>query len=374
MNGPLHTDYSVQEYRPGLEKDIVDILIRGFGGWPKIDISCTPIDFWLWKYIDNPTGHVNLHVVMDGDRVICCDHGQPRRIKVGEKVRLGSCRGDLTVDREYRGRGVWVYSNEYATYTEIRDGFDFVYYLTGNETVVRRMSKIRPQFPHRLINWVLLRDVEKHLKHMPVEQEWLRKAGFTALKTLNNVMKKTGKNRLDIEINRIHSFGDDIEVFWEEVSPDFSFILERRKDYLNWRYADPRAGEHIIFAAYGEAKTLGYIVLRINRYIEEYPVGFIVDILTRTRETEIAEKLIGAAVDYFEEREINLVNCLMVKGSLYEKALRENGFLDSRLNIHMFYHPHGVEGEMKALSHTRADRVHFTWGDHDSLPLAALKT
>jgi hypothetical protein len=63
----------------------------------------------------------------------------------------------------------------------------------------------------------------------------------------------------------------------------------------------------------------------------------------------------------------------MVKGSRHEDALKQNGFLDSRINIHIFYHPYG-EDVIKAISKTSAERLHFTWGDHDSLPLAVSKT
>lgn len=307
--------------------------------------------------------------MLDDEKIICCDHGQPKRIKIKDKIRVCASRGDLTVDQDYRGKGVWSYSNEYATYTEKRENFDMVYYLTGNEKIIQRMKKIRPQFPQRLVNWVIIEDIEKHIEHMPVEQEWLIKLGVKILKALSR------KTRIDknpsLEIKEITYFGEEFQRFWNIVSKEYQFIVERDTNYLNWRYTDPRPGKHIIYAVYQSGTPLGYIVLRVNRYKEEYPVGYIVDLLTTLDDSEVARILIDTAKQYFKKQEINLVNCLMVKGSRYEKSLKENGFLDSRIKIHMFYQSN-IEEDI--LSKVAPRELHFMWGDHDSLPLAVSRT
>ena len=205
---------------------------------------------------------------------------------------------------------------------------------------------------------------------MPVEREWLVKPGVNLLKTLSRTKRK--KQDLNVKIYEISRFGEENDLFWNNVSKDYQFIVERNSKYLNWRYADPRLGKHIIYSATREDQTIGYIVLRVNRFIEEYPVGYIVDLLTTEEEADTAWSLVNKAVQYFKEQKINLVNCLMVKGSRYEKSLTENKFLDSRINIHMFYQSNLKEDPLK--NRVNPERLHFTWGDHDSLPLAVSRT
>jgi len=367
MEPPTHPQYITKEYRKGMENQIVELLNKGFNGWPKIDINCSPKEYWRWKYLDNPTGIINMHVVLDQDKMICCDHGQPRRIKIDDKIRTCACRGDLTVDQDYRGKGVWSFSNDYATYTEKRDKFELVYYLTGNEKIIKRMSKIRPRFPRRLANWFKLEDFDKHVEHMPIEREWLVKAGFNVLKALNT--KKNSELDCDTEIREITEFGSKFHDFWESIKNEYKFILERTPAYLNWRYTDPRPGKHTIYAAIKDNEIIGYIVLRINNFIKDYPIGYIVDLLTI--DNSVSHALVEQAVEYFEKNQINLVNCLMVNGSKYDRSLRQNGFIDSRLPIHIFYQNNTIEDLFLGVT---PRQLHFTWGDHDSLPHGISRT
>ena len=50
----MKKDFTIRFYRPGDEKEIVPLLVLGFHGWPHIDLACSPLEHWRWKYIDNP--------------------------------------------------------------------------------------------------------------------------------------------------------------------------------------------------------------------------------------------------------------------------------------------------------------------------------
>jgi hypothetical protein len=63
-----------------------------------------------------------------------------------------------------------------------------------------------------------------------------------------------------------------VDDLWRQVSNRHDFIVERRRDYLNWRYLDPSAGQYVIKQAESdEGRLLGFCVLRINRYLKDYP-------------------------------------------------------------------------------------------------------
>ena len=52
---------------------------------------------------------------------------------------------------------------------------------------------------------------------------------------------------------------------WDDVKDGYNFILEKTSGYLNWRYLDPRGGEHVAFQAVDDSKALGVIVIQISR-------------------------------------------------------------------------------------------------------------
>ena len=66
-------------------------------------------------------------------------------------------------------------------------------------------------------------------------------------------------------IKKISAFDERIDEFWKIVNDNHDFILERGREYLNWRYCDFRAGEFIVEQAEEDGKILGYIVYNINR-------------------------------------------------------------------------------------------------------------
>ena len=50
------TNITYSLYEPGDEKQLVELLDLVFGGWPDRDLACSKVDFWRWKYLDNPNG------------------------------------------------------------------------------------------------------------------------------------------------------------------------------------------------------------------------------------------------------------------------------------------------------------------------------
>lgn len=154
-------------------------------------------------------------------------------------------------------------------------------------------------------------------------------------------------------------------MFWEEISGHYDFIVERRMDYLNWRYCDQRGGSYIVKQAENNGRVVGYIVLRIDRYRDDYPVGTIVDLVTLPSRLDVAHILVADAINFFDEQEINSCRYLVAKNHPYEGILKRYGFLDGRSKVHLFYVSLGEEEELEKLSTSQAARIHFTYGDTD---------
>lgn len=142
----------------------------------------------------------------------------------------------------------------------------------------------------------------------------------------------------------------------------------RDGEWLNWRYCDPSVSEYQIMTAEKDSEIVGYCVFKINDYNTEYPVGYIVELLTLPGETEVANRLLEEAVKIFDDNEVNIINCLTVKNHTINRVLSKQGFLDSRMPVYVFTYITDPQMYSKIQGFDR-NRVYISYGDLDSLPV-----
>jgi len=369
----LGTEIEVRPYNSDDEEKIVELLELAFEGWPRFSLECTPLEHWRWRYKDNLSKMNFTAVVVNKDRIIGTEHAIPINIKIGDRNFLCAFTGDTAVHPDFRRRGISKKVIKESIFLRKLQGVQFSYFVTGNTIFIKSFSRTYLRFPHTITNFVRIRDINLQLRKIPVKNAFLMKLGFHTVKYLNkyhiffNVSKPIPKN---LRISKIGSFDDRIEEFWQIVSENHRFIIKRSRDYLNWRYCDPRAGDFTVRQAEKNGRILGYIILKINRYRKDYPIGFVVDLLTLPRQIDVADALMADAVRYFDNQNINIVNSLAVKNHPYEKVLMKHGFLDSRINLHLFYDSYREVDEIGKLKIITADKIHFSYGDIDSLPIS----
>jgi hypothetical protein len=368
----LSADYEVRMYRPGDEAGIVDLLGLVFGGWPHIDLDCSPLEHWRWKYLANPMGLLTVSVAISGGKVIGCFHNIPLKIKIGEDIFFCHVGADLAVHPDFRNVGVSKGLRDLCRETYPKKGIYYSYYSTGNPIMIESYRKSRPSFPHLVTNLVRIRDIDRQLREMPVKRHRLKKAGFLLASILNRVETTMagGAPRGDFTITGSEMFDESVNAFWGEISNGYDFIVENRMDYLNWKYCKRGSGGGFVIrlAKQGD-RVLGFSVLRINRFIRDYPVGYIVELLAVRERPDVVESLAADAVKYFDGEGVNLVNYQMIKDYPYGRSLSREGFLDSRVKIHLFYHYFMGVDKIKDIASSPPERVYFSWGNLDVLPV-----
>lgn len=369
MSQNATVDYFVRSYLPGDEEEIVRLLQLVFDGWPHFDLSCAPVDHWRWKFKDNPLKKSIILLGTSDDKIIGCTHTTPLTMKIGDSVFLCGNGYDLAVHPDFRRIGVAKKMNELRRELRANAGIKLVIMVSGNPIMVTHYSKLYPRFPYTILNFVRIQDIDLHLQMNPTENAWLKKYGFHFVKLLNkfrSALRVSSLPEEDFRISKVHSFDGNINVFLDEIKSHYAFIVERTRDYLNWRYCDPRGGNYIIKIAEADGRTLGYSVLRINRYVRSYPVGYIVDLLTLPDRLDVTDALVADAVNYFDSNCINMIRCQVVKNHPYEKLLKGCGFAKSGYGIDLFYDIYAKIGEELNKLQTRIpDRIHFVYGDYD---------
>lgn len=368
----MKKEYRVRPYQPGDEGEIVQLLDLAFEGWPRIDLNCSSLDYWKWMYSGNPLGLVSIPVCLnEQDEIVGCIHTTPKMIKIGSEVFLCCLGGDHAVHTSYRRLGITKKMVTRITELRTNAGMKIAYFSTRVPFLIKDFSRNFPRFPHPITNLVRILDIDKQIRAMPIENTFLRKHGFHALKFLNNMknfFRGLELSNPDLEVSEIDSFDERIDAFWKEVKDHYHFIIERNLEYLNWRYCDAGSGGFSVKQVEEDGRIIGFSVLRINRYRSDYPVGYIVDLLALPDRVDAADELAKDAIKYFDSRNINIINFQVVKGHPYERILKRHGFLDSRIKIYMFYQPLGNFDGMSNLK-SSPEKIFISWGDHDTLPV-----
>jgi len=351
-------------------REIVGLLDEVFKGWPHLDLGCSSLDHWKWMYLDNPLGEAVISVSCDGDRIVGVNHSHPLRIKIGDGVHASSFAADTAVHADYRGLDLSVEMIEQGIRSRREKGTKFTYFVTRHPRLIRMNSKRYPSFPNSITNLVRIRDIDYHLEAMPMDCAFLLKLGFKGAKFMNELIHRSKKNVSgSIRISDIESFDERIDLLWDKVALECDFSVERRREYLNWRYCDPRSGGFTIKRLKKAVILWAIAFLIIIRYKKEYTIGYIVDFYAPPSRIDVLHALASDAAVYFDDGDVNIVNCLAVKGHQQNRVLAAHGFLDSRVQVHLIYLAEGIGNNLAKMSSSKPNSIYFSYGDIDSLPV-----
>ena len=364
------TEFDVRPYQQGDEEDIIQLLTLVFKDWRPENLSCAPLDHWRWKYLDNPGGGNAITLAISSGKLIGVQHCFMKLIKIGDEDIICRYSGDQCVHPDFRRMGVATKLEDSNREMSGICGDQYAYYVTSNPYMIKSYERRRPRFPHDVLNLVRIQDIDKQLQAMPMKNPGFMKLGYLTMKSINrikNIFNIHLSHKRDFLIREIKEFDERVNPFWEEVSRHYNYITVRNKDYLNWRYSDPRAGNNIILQAERDDQILGFCVLAIKRQLENYPIGYFLDLLTLPDSLNVAEALIEDAVDYLTNNGVNIICCQTIDNHPHESLLTRQGFVNSMINLQLFYRPYGDDG-IKSLKSAPANRIHFTFGDIDTLP------
>lgn len=360
--------FTCREYESGDEKQLVELLDLVFGGWPDKDLVCSKVDFWRWKYLDNPIGLKAVVVALDGDRIIGCGHRSYFRVKIGDDVVLCGQGMDVVTHPDYRGRGVFSKLEVLKDNAPANNERLLNYAVHVNPILIEKIKRRddRVFFPHEILDLVRINDINLHLSQAS-GFNLQKKMGFYVLsgfeKFKQTIFRSQGLLDSDFIVEDISFFEESVNDFWDEVKAHYNFILERKQDYLNWRYCDRRAGGYVVKIARKDDQLLGYVVLKINRF-KAYHTGHIIDLLTLPDRDEVLESLLRESVKFFDENDINAVRHWVTIDHPLEKAMRRHGFINSRSGTPLIVFSHmNVGDNWEEFIKSEKSRVHFQMGD-----------
>lgn len=321
--------------QPGDEEGILRVFSEAFQRWPKHECAVSPLEHLRWKLASHPVAE-NFHVVVDSPEGIVgarLDWGL--ETMVVDAVRTVR----MSIDRAVRPRFQQNYAmSAMRTYRQDLHDESFDMYL-GYSTDVPGLRNLQRYSA---------RGVTRYRRLVDVLECDMERAGTAA----------GGDGGLDV--HEVPAFDERVDVLWAKARSQFLYGVVRSSAFLNWRYADPRAGNYIVLAAEEDGEWTGYAVLRASG-----GTGYFADLLALPGRVDVLDALIAAGMDRLRGANVRRVECWSDAGSPYRPALDNAGFRRPRRSIGLTFRPLRFPAEEAAFLGDAHASVLFSAGDTD---------
>ena len=360
--------YDLRSYKPHDEEKAVPLLELVYKKWPHFDLQCTPKEHYTWKYLDTPYDYKCIVYAIDGDDIIGSCHSIVKRVKFFDSIYMSSIAGDAAVHPDYRGMGVFNSVKEQQDKLMKGAGVHLCHSITGNPILVESSKRrASPCIPYDFIHLIRIEDLLKYVEAVRNTGQGVRRLGKNLLNRISTLKPatKTVPTESSSDVIEFEGFEPEYHDFWSRISEHYDFIYERDPRYLNWRYSDPRGGAFVKAHIKEDDVILGFVVLRINKYIKDYPEGHIVDLITLPGREDVVRSLLSYSIRRCSEEGVNVIHCWAFRDSLLTRVASEFSFHQlTKLNVH-FRKELVSEEEARKFKELDSQRIHLSYGDHD---------
>jgi hypothetical protein len=180
-----------------------------------------------------------------------------------------------------------------------------------------------------------------------------------ALSRLARFSAREHRGPPDCSLRPIETFDDRFDAFCASATAPFDFVPERTQGFLNWRYADPRAGEFTIRIAERGGELLGYVV-----FIDRDDTTHIADVLVAPGEPATLGALLDEVTRHARAAGSMAVSGWLAEHHPYRAAFRSRGFVPLG-GTSIVYRPVAMPAEELAFLERSDAAMHFTYGDTD---------
>jgi len=360
--------YDLRSYKLHDEEKAVPLLEIVYNKWPHFDLRCTSREHYTWKYLDTPYNYKCIVYATDGDEIIGSCHTIVKRVKFFDTIHMSGIGGDAAVHPDYRSIGVFNSVKEIQDTLMKEAGVHLCHSITGNPILIESSKRrASPCIPYDFIHLIRIEDLLKYVEAVRNTGQGVRRLGKNILNRISTLKPatKSVSHEYSTDVTEYDRFEPEYQTFWSMISKHYDFIYERDTSYLNWRYGDHRGGTYIKAHIKKDDSILGFVVLRINKYIEDYPEGYIVDLITMPGREDVLRFLLAYSIRKISEEGANVIHCWAFRDSNLARIASEFSFHQlAKLNIH-FRKELVSEKEIKRFNELDLQRIHLSYGDHD---------
>ena len=302
-------------------------------------------DWWKWKYELNPNGFKgedgDIWVAESEDKIVAHYAIVPEKLRFQSKTLNIAQAVDAITDPDYRGRGLFSTMMK-KVFSQAKKRYRLVY---GFPAEISYKGSLR-------YGWSDLSPLPLRVKILDYDSYFRRNFGDTItvqgrklFTRASSQVTRYSKNLFsrkteeeNVKIERVDSFSDDINAFWERASGNYGAILERTATFLNWRFSKHFGCYKILVGHTAKKGIVGYIVFK-----SDAKSVTIIDLITLPNEDAAMSKLIDAAISESLTPQVDCVQLCFPKWHSNEAILSRKGFNSPiRPILKKTYFPHFI--------------------------------
>ena len=337
-----------------------------FDDWPGFPLDVNRREHLEWKVHSTADSlRLSIGAHLDGE-IVGAIIRVDRRLKLGDRVVSAQSGGDSSMLPRLQGQGLFSRMRK-ASVEQARENSVAMHLLFPGHPAALQSWLSTGLVPRRTKSGLLLKPLD--VMQAAGQTERLRgrlprpimAAGVLAAVWMSRLRHgRSNPPAVDGFIATIDQFDASVSEFWASASQDFDFIPVRDRDYLNWRYCDPRAGGFTVRAATMDGRLDGYLVLKFRD-----GRAHVVDVLARSGRLDVVERLIWDAVRVARQRSADAVACQLPVGHPYWKTVQRAGFFDTGGRWDFGGFALAMDPAPLDIIEQPGTRIHVTRGDTD---------
>jgi hypothetical protein len=249
------TTYTVEP--ADLERDRETFLEVKRRNFPHIPYG---IDEYRWYFQENPlgTGRIWLVVAYPEERVVGVAGLGVRRLRIGSETYTVGLASDFAVDKEHRSLMPALMLQK-AVAASASDAMPVIY-GTPNKNAQPVFRRIGYKEVGAVQRWVKPLRVGPYLRKLSGSARFAAPLGGAIDLTRRVSARLTVRRTPGLKLTRFDRFDTRFDQLWDENAGAEGVLVERRSEYLNWRFADCPYQRYtsVGLMSKGSSRLLGY--------------------------------------------------------------------------------------------------------------------
>lgn len=215
--------------------------------------------YFDWRYLEKP---IDLKpVIVWAENEIAEKVGSlsitPHLYVADNQTYLLGILGDISVSKNWRGKGVAVQMFEYLFKIEGAKNFR-AFLVMPNEAAARSLEKA---------GWRTVLKMQRFVKLLTLDEKiglsgWMSSALNFSLRqaSFENILRREDEYRGE----GVDGFDERFDRLWENLNLKRTMIGLRNREYLTWRYMKHPTLKYSVFTLVEGARLCGYMIFRVN--------------------------------------------------------------------------------------------------------------
>lgn len=321
---------------------------------------------WRWQYEHNPNcppDGPEIWVAKEDGRILGQYASMPVRLKVKDRMLQASWGMDVMVKPDLQKKGVG---------TQL-----FLYWDQHVEASLGLGLSLASYTLFRKLRWQDVGPVPCYTRILDPTALLARRLGRIPSAMLSPLAetllglvfpaRRSFRPPSEVEVTPLEeSFGKAFDRLWENASPPYDFIAERKASYLQWKYREIPYVTYDIYQALRGGELAGYLVLRDTEK-NGVKLGLLIDWFAHPDDAAVLDSLIDRAAEWGREKGVARLQTFTFDQRLAGR-LRYKGFFEVKSPMQFCLRVHSDHVDESFFTNTSAWHVTFGDSDQDRAP------